>query len=103
VAYTLINNPYIQRYTASNISLLAQENELKDNKVFLLEHTIQDVEADMKEMQLKKKVESLENSEIDIGTELTEDNAYEMNEIIANGTTGKKSDFSTLSFPKVTS
>ena len=101
MAYTLIKNPSIQRYTSSNISLLIQEKELEKDKVFLLEHAIQDVETDMKEMELKKKAEGDRDSDIDIGIEITEDNSHLLNLNTANGMKEKESkENSTPHFPR---
>lgn len=64
VAYTLVRNPSIQKYTASNIALVIKEKELQEERLFLLEHTIQSVGADIEKQELKKQ-ESIQGGQID--------------------------------------
>ena len=64
VAYTLIRNPSLQKYTANNIALLVKEKKLQEDKVFILEHAIKNVKKDEERLeQKKKKEEKLEEEE----------------------------------------
>ena len=77
VAYTLVRNPALQKYTANNIQLLQLSAEENKKKVFSLEHTIRSLSQDhgkrnpLFEPGTKKKAELVDDMDIDIGEEIT--------------------------------